>query len=64
MGDMIKMTQLWKNKDKSGRDYFVGFIGAAKVFIFEDREPDDKGRSHTLYIAPVEPKKAEQGAAA
>jgi len=56
MSDFVKMAQLWKNQTKEGKDYFVGFLGAAKVFLFEDREPDEKGRTHTLYIAPAEPK--------
>lgn len=53
MNDLIKITGLWLNRTKDGRDYFSGRFGDARILIFENRErASDKMPTHTLFIAP------------
>ena len=59
MGDFIKVTPMWKNTAKDGKEYFMAFWGLLKVYVFELKEPDEKGRTHMLYFSPNERKEGQ-----
>ena len=56
MDNLIKLTGLWKNKDKNGKGYLSGNLNAvtrlmilSNTFKKGDRDPD-----YILYIGPKE----------
>jgi len=58
MTDMIKLTGLWKNKTKDGKQYLTGGLGyGAKILIFpnsyKEKESDP---DYIAYIAAKEQK--------
>jgi hypothetical protein len=38
---MIKLTGLWAGKTKDGSTYYSGYLGAAKILIFENKYKRD-----------------------
>ncbi|MEW6055461.1 MAG: hypothetical protein AB1540_02520 [Bdellovibrionota bacterium] len=53
-----KLTGLWKKKDRSGKEYFVGSLSATARFVVfpngyksKDSEPD-----YYLFVVPAQPK--------
>ncbi len=51
--DMIKITGLWKGKDKKGNPYFSGYMGNAKVLIFKNTYKEkDNQPDYNMFIAP------------
>ena len=60
MSEMIKITGLWKGKDKNGKTYFSGTMGGAKVLIFANNyKEEDKHPDYIMYFAQKEDKKTQ-----
>lgn len=61
MGDLVKITGLWLNRTKDGKEYLSGNFGSARVLIFENRDRvSDKIPTHTLFITSSDPKPQPQ----
>lgn len=37
MANLIKLTGLWKNKNKDGKTYLTGGLGAGRIVIFPNK---------------------------
>lgn len=37
---MLNITGLWKNKDKSGNEYFAGNLGNLRILIFPNNKKE------------------------
>lgn len=49
---MIKLTALWYNKTKDGKDYLSGYLGDAKINIFfNTSKQTEKSPDATIYLA-------------
>lgn len=49
---MVKVAGLYENtSQRTGKKYFTGYMGAAKVLIFEARNPEEGGPTWDLFIA-------------
>jgi len=57
--EMIKITGLWENETKDGKKYYSGYMGEAKILVFENGfKTEDKHPAFNLYVAK-KPKKDE-----
>ena len=58
MSEMIKITGLWKGKDKNGSTFMSGTMGGVKVLIFANKyKEEDKHPDYIMYFAQKEDKK-------
>jgi hypothetical protein len=61
MGDMIKITSLWKNKTKDGGTYLSGYLGDLRLMVFPNKhKKEDKHPDFNVYVAAKD-KPAEGG---
>ena len=50
--DMIEISGLWLNTDSNGKQYFVGYMGSAKILIFKNGYKEhEKQPDYVLYLA-------------
>lgn len=56
---MIKLTGLWKNTSKDGKEYWSGNLGSAKIMVFEnDKKGNDKAPDYNLVVGEQKKKDA------
>ena len=64
---LIKLTGMYENVSaKSGKRYFVGYLGGVKLLMFETKDPKEGEPPWTLFIAERQqkaPADAEQARA-
>ena len=49
---LIRLTGMWENTTKDGRQYFSGVLGGVKVLLFKDKNPAEGSPGWSLMIAP------------
>lgn len=52
--DLIPVAKLWKRTSQKGTEYITGYLGVARLLIFENPEFDDqdpKSPTHMMYLA-------------
>ncbi len=61
MSEWIKLCGLWKNTTKEGKPYLAGYIGGAKMMIFQNSQKEgEKDFDYHVFLAEA-PKKKKPG---
>jgi hypothetical protein len=61
MGEMIKITGLWKNVSEKGEAFMSGSLGGAKVLIFKNSfKQEEKHPDYNMFFAAKEKKEAPE----
>ena len=62
---MVPLAGLYENTSKNGNRYFSGYMGKARIVMFEARDAKDGEPGWTLFVQerPEKPKEGRQGAA-
>lgn len=59
----VKMTGLWKNETRNGKEYWSGNLGSARIEVWpNDRKERDNHPDLNVYLAPRERKENQGGA--
>ena len=60
MDDLIRLTGMYENTSKAGQQYFVGYLGAAKVLLLKDQRAAEGRPGWALMIAPRPDRQRDQ----
>jgi len=54
---LVKIASLWRNQDKNGTVYLSGYLGDAKILIFQAKnKTSEKSPDYHVYVAQSERK--------
>lgn len=61
MSEMFKLCGLWKNMSKDGKQYLAGYLGGAKMMIFQNNQKEgEKDYDYHVFLTEA-PKKKKPG---
>jgi hypothetical protein len=59
--NLVPITGLWLNETKSGKTYFSGYFGNAKVLIFKNTKKEKGSKQPDYNMCITKKKKKEDG---